>query len=301
MERGENMIVHASIDENGKTSGGKAGDQTGKEVCTRSFYSKPWNVMLRYKDSTIAAKAVEIAVKLANSNLIGYDQNQRNTLYIQLKKYNFDVDKYIKSGVKTETDCSGFIYAVFCCLIAAMRQDGNAPTTSTMRTFYKKYGFTVYTDSKYLTSDAYLKKGDILIKEGSHTVMNISTGSKVSTSTASTTTTTSGTSTTTTTYSKTQFIKDVQAALGATVDGVAGSKTLGKTVTVSAKINAKHAVVKPLQKYLNSLGYNVGTADGVAGSKFTSGVIAYQKANGCTADGEITKSGKTWKKLLGLA
>lgn len=33
------LIGHASISENG-TINGKKGDQTGKEVCVRNFYSK---------------------------------------------------------------------------------------------------------------------------------------------------------------------------------------------------------------------------------------------------------------------
>ena len=82
------MLVHASISENGNAGwDGKAktGDQTGREVCTRSFYKKPWNVMLRYKDSSVASKASKIAIKLAKSNLVGYDQSERNTLYKALK------------------------------------------------------------------------------------------------------------------------------------------------------------------------------------------------------------------------
>ena len=106
-------ICHASIDERGKANSGAAGDQTGREVCTRAWYSKPWDTMLRYKDASIAKKAAEIAKKLAKSNLVGYDQYQRNTLYQALKKNNWDVDKYIKSGVKTETDCSAFMYACY--------------------------------------------------------------------------------------------------------------------------------------------------------------------------------------------
>ena len=57
-----------------------------------------------------------------------------------------------------------------------MRADGNAPTTSTMKTKYLQNGFTVYTESKYTSSDANLKVGDVLVKPGSHTVMVISTG-----------------------------------------------------------------------------------------------------------------------------
>lgn len=101
-------------------------------------------------------------------------------------------------------------------------------------------------------------------------------------------------------YSHKQFIKDVQAAIGAKVDGIAGSETLSKTVTVSKTKNNRHAVVEPLQKYLNSLGFDCGTADGIAGAKFDVAIKAYQKANGCVVDGEITAAKNTWKSLLGL-
>lgn len=170
------MIVHASISENnnaGWDGKAKAGDQTRREVCTRDWYAKGWNVMLRYSDFNIAKKAVELAVKLANSNLVGYDQSERNTLYRALKAHNFDVDAYIRSGKKTETDCSAFVYAVYACLIPSMRYDGNAPTTSTMQSFFKKHGFTVFTDSKYRTTDKYLRTGDIMLLEGHHVAIEV--------------------------------------------------------------------------------------------------------------------------------
>ena len=180
-------ICHASIDENNSAKNGVAGDQTGKEVCTRSWYSKPWSIMLRYADSAIAKKAAAIAVKLANSNLVGYDQNQRNTLYAELKKNNFDVDAYIKSGVKTETDCSAFVYACYCCVIASLRADGNAPTTSTMKTKFIQNGFSAYGDTAYTTSSTKLQVGDVLVKPGSHTVMVSAISSTSTTTTQSTT------------------------------------------------------------------------------------------------------------------
>lgn len=46
---GDGMMVHASINENNQTEGGKTGDQTGQEICTRSYYNKPWTYILRYK------------------------------------------------------------------------------------------------------------------------------------------------------------------------------------------------------------------------------------------------------------
>lgn len=103
-------------------------------------------------------------------------------------------------------------------------------------------------------------------------------------------------------YTRTQFIKDVQKACRAKVDGIAGVETLSKTVTLSSKKNRKHAAVKYVQKYLYELGYvEVGKADGVTGPKFTSAVAHFQQDNGCTVDGEITAKRTTWKKLLGMS
>ncbi len=99
-------------------------------------------------------------------------------------------------------------------------------------------------------------------------------------------------------YTLTDFIKEVQKATGAKVDGIAGVETLSKTVTVSAKVNRMHAVVKPIQKRLNALGFNCGTADGIVGAKTTAAIKAYQKAKNCTQDGEITSKHKTWQHLL---
>lgn len=45
---GNKQLVHASINELGKIVGGLSGDQTGKEICVRSYYNHPWNSVLRY-------------------------------------------------------------------------------------------------------------------------------------------------------------------------------------------------------------------------------------------------------------
>lgn len=104
------------------------------------------------------------------------------------------------------------------------------------------------------------------------------------------------------TYSQEQFVRDVQAACGAAVDGIAGPETLKKTVTIGANFNRSHAAVKPVQARLYALGYEeVGKADGVAGPKFTSAVAHFQQDNGCTPTGIAEEWGKTWQKLLGLA
>lgn len=102
-------------------------------------------------------------------------------------------------------------------------------------------------------------------------------------------------------YGLVDFIKDVQEACEAAVDGVAGPETISKTPTLSSKKNAHHAAVKAVQKRLIALGYvEVGKADGIAGVKFTSAVAHFQQDNGCVVDGEITAKNKTWRKLLGM-
>ena len=174
-------IGHASLSENGSVKGGKAGDQNGKEVCIRTWYAKEWTCVLRPKTSTLAEKSAKACEKgCANSN-IGYDQNQRNTLYTQAKKVKFDLSK-----IKTpcETDCSAFMTVCAIAGGAKIEYGSNAPTTSTMKNAFVKSGsYTVLTDKKYLTSDKYLKRGDILVKSGSHTVMALENGSSVKSTT----------------------------------------------------------------------------------------------------------------------
>lgn len=102
-------------------------------------------------------------------------------------------------------------------------------------------------------------------------------------------------------YNLKSFIKDVQEACGANVDGIAGPETLSKTITVSASINRKHPIVKAIQKRLTALGYTeVGTIDGVAGRKFTKAVKKFQKDRCWVVDGEITARKTTWRRLLGM-
>ena len=101
------------------------------------------------------------------------------------------------------------------------------------------------------------------------------------------------------TYTFEEFIRDVQKAIGAKVDGIPGPETLSKTISVSKKKNRKHAIVKPIQRRLAVLGYTkVGKADGIAGILFDNAVKAFQKDNGCVVDGVITAKAKTYRKLF---
>ena len=190
------IIGHASIDERGKANSGQAGDQTGREVCTRNWYNRGWTVLLRAKDSAVAERMAKACEAGCANNHIGYDQYQRNTLRTRAREAGWDLSKI---SVDCETDCSAFM--TVCAEAAGVNMDGtytsgNAPVTQNMRQKFTSTGaFTALTDSKYLTSDRYLKRGDILVYERGHTVMVLSNGDlsgAASGSTASTPITTKG-------------------------------------------------------------------------------------------------------------
>lgn len=176
------LIGHASIDERGKASGGQAGDQTGKEVYIRDWYNGNWNVVLRPVSADIAEKMAAACETLCKGNLVGYDQYQRNTLWDELEKVGWDAAKL---KTRCETDCSAFMSA---CARAAgidiprVNMGGgayNAPVTYTMREAFSKTGaFQVLTDAKYTSSDRYLKRGDVLVRESGHTAMALSDGAQ---------------------------------------------------------------------------------------------------------------------------
>ena len=180
--KGENnmavIIGSARIDERGKAHGGQAGDQTGKEVSTQSWYkhSKGW-VVLRPKDSE-KARLIAKAMKAAcdNSN-IGYDQYQNKTLWNAVKDKGFDP---AKATVKCETDCARLVRV--CCAYAGIMADDFYTATEVSK-LMATGEFTKLVDTKYTNSSDYLKVGDILVtKTKGHTVVVLTNGSKAESS-----------------------------------------------------------------------------------------------------------------------
>lgn len=169
-------IGHASISENGNAGWdgkAKAGDQTGKEVCTRDWYNKPWTAVIRPNDATAAEKIAKAAEQGAANNNIGYDQSQRTTLYTQAKACGWDLSK-IKTAC--ETDCSAFV--AVCVNAAGIAVSKDIYTGNELSALKNTGKFTVYTSSAYVGSSDQLKRGDILLGSG-HTAIVLSNGSKV--------------------------------------------------------------------------------------------------------------------------
>lgn len=164
-------IGHASIDENKSARGGKAGDQTAKEVCTRNWYNKPWTSVIRPNDGAKAEIIAKTMEQACANDKIGYDQNQRTTLYTQAKAANWDLSKITTA---CECDCSSLVAV---CVNAAGIAVSKDIYTGNEKAALKATGaFTVLTDSKYLSKSTYLKRGDILLGSG-HTAIVLSDGS----------------------------------------------------------------------------------------------------------------------------
>lgn len=172
-------IGHASISERG-TAYGQAGDSTGKEVYIVENYDivknlKP-TVLLRPKNPELAEKSAKACEDGCVNNNIGYSQDSRNTLYSEASKVDFDLSKIT---AKCNCDCSSFMTVCAIAGGAEFYNSGNAPTTSTMRSDFIRYGeYEALTATEYLTSVNLLKRGDILVKEGTHTIMVLGTGSE---------------------------------------------------------------------------------------------------------------------------
>lgn len=169
-------------DENNRYSGGKAGDQTGTEWYLRSWYSYPWNYILRWKDEELANLFADLAVETAQNNNVGYDQGQRTTFGVELQKVGWRPSK-----IKTpcEADCSKGTIDLIRAVghikgIAELQNCHNVMSyTGNMMTWFrsaagKKY-FEILT-GKYLTSPSLAKRGDINLNTSHHVNITVDNG-----------------------------------------------------------------------------------------------------------------------------
>lgn len=167
-------IGSARIDEYGKAAGGKAGDQTGKEVSIQNWYQhkKGW-IILRARNAETREKIAQCMEAACANDHIGYDQNQRTSLYLVAQKIGFNTAWVT---VDCETDCSELVHV--CLAYAGI----NTPTfnTSTERSVLERTGkFETITKAKYTQSSDYLMRGDILVTaQKGHTVVVLDNGTK---------------------------------------------------------------------------------------------------------------------------
>jgi len=156
-------IGSARIDENGNISGGRAGDQTKREVATEPYYSHRlgW-YMLRAKDIEVAKKIGQAMREGCSNDNIGYSQSDRYGVITNLKVYG----RIAKIAVKTNADCSSLVRA--CCIQAGISV-GDFNTSSEVVVLERTGAFNKVVA---VTPSTKLQVGDILVtRSKGHTVI----------------------------------------------------------------------------------------------------------------------------------
>lgn len=171
------VIGSARIDENGKNSGGKVGDNkqisstndTTGEVSLQGMYthSKGWYVIrpIDIKDANNIASAMYIA---CNNRHIGYDQSNR----LGIITYGVDTVTY------TECDCSSLVRA---CIKKATGKDVGNFTTGNEKTCLSKSKLFEKPFSYVNQKSTPIYNGDILVtKSRGHTAIVVSGNPRIS-------------------------------------------------------------------------------------------------------------------------
>ena len=331
-------VGSARIDERGKISGGRVGDQTGKEVAYQPYYvhSKGWYV-LRAKNASHRSRIAYAMKAACDNNKIGYDQTNRNGLYNAVKSKGFDP---AKCTTTTETDCSGLVRV--CVSYATGKYIPDFNTSSELSVLKGTGLFDVYKDSAHCASSAHLMNGDILVtKTKGHTVVVISGAAGSSSGSSSSGSSSSSSSSVLKKGSKGEAVKTLQRNLntaigaglsvdgsfgpacyeavkkfqsryGLSVDGIAGPATQKKLAAVITsnsssssgssssvlKTGSKGEAVKTLQRNLNAAIGAGLSVDGSFGPSTSRAVKNFQSKYGLTADGIAGPA--TQKKLASV-
>lgn len=297
------IIGHASIDENGRSQGGKLGDNNKREVTTRGYYihSKGWYV-LRPKKVEVANKLAQAMLEACNNDNIGYDQSNRYSVITNLKKYG----TMVKIATPCESDCSSLVRG---CIYQASGVDVGDFTTANEPSVLEKSGLFNPRMKVGLTTTLY--NGDVLVtRSKGHTVAIVSGRAR---------------------SSKIENIMEVQSWLNdkygfnlevdnkcgkltkkalvkalqlelnkayntkLAIDGSYGPKTKDAVANHNLRKGDKGDYVKVLQALLVCNGYKDAYVDGSFGSGTYNAVKAYQKKKGLKVDG-VAGSG-TFDKL----
>lgn len=168
----------ARIDERGRVSGGKIGDQ-GEEVCVCKYanFRKGWDGILRWngpKRARVRNRLICAAYRIAKYDAAGYDQSKRITLYNQMKRFDWLL-RDVKNLPKCSCDCSLFMgVCANIALLPLKLSDVVCPDyvyTGNMVAIFKAMGFDWIESGIDFDTGEGLEPGDILLNESSHASM----------------------------------------------------------------------------------------------------------------------------------
>lgn len=165
-------VGSASIDERGKAKGGRAGNQSGREMRRQAYYlhSSGWRGF-RCVDpdrARLIADAMDAAI---DNPHIGYDQGERGTLYKAAQRVDWMITRIVED---CETDCSALVRV--CCRCAGIDLP-NFNTTREPKILLNSGWFLELPSSCLDRTGERLLRGDILVTPvQGHTVVVLSDG-----------------------------------------------------------------------------------------------------------------------------
>lgn len=170
------LIGSARINELGQLEGGKAGDQSKKEVCTEPWYlhGKGWYVV-RAKSPVVRNKIAQDMRYACANDMIGYSfWDNCYTLHNEVQKYRWDCSKVT---IPCETNCAKLVRI---CVLYAGVKVADFSTADEVDRLQMTGAFDILKDEKYCKSSDYLLEGDILVtRTKGHTVVVLSNGEKI--------------------------------------------------------------------------------------------------------------------------
>jgi len=174
----EVTIAHARSDEHGKGTGGEAGDQkqnkenTKGELLFETYYvsGDSWDCVLRCKNDYMRELICEDMIKAIRNKNIGYDMDERYTLYDAVKNKAYDCSAANKP---VECDCSSL--TTVCANYAGIAIPKDTRTANMQTRYSNTKLFKVYTSNAYVKSSDKLIQGDILVRAGHHTATVVNT------------------------------------------------------------------------------------------------------------------------------
>lgn len=163
------LCAWASIDERNKISGGKAGDQTTKEVRTGLYYDFGQTLICRCLVREKAKLIAKYAKAIAENDLVGYDQSQRVSSYALLEMADWNP---VALSVPSEIDCSEMAAVAVNMaygekLISSAVYSGNIYKALIASGEFS--GFKRSTSPNVFTDE--MQAGDIVIREGHHVII----------------------------------------------------------------------------------------------------------------------------------
>lgn len=165
----KNLFAWASTGSNGKVIDDLVGDQNGREVKIGEYYNFGQKWVIRFRSKKRGRKAAAATKMLARNNNIGYNQNNRKSLYIQCELINWDIDRIYQIH---PCDCDCSLLAV--CAVNFAYGKSLLPyslTTHSLPNIVNQY------KTKFKRADNDIKsqrfhKGDLVGKPG-HVIINI--------------------------------------------------------------------------------------------------------------------------------